>query len=48
MVPQREEIVITGDEVFDLGIYRSGEHVLIFRVSNFNSEPDHRTATFDA
>lgn len=48
MVSQHDEVIITGDEVFDFATYCGGEHVPIFGITNFNSEPCHGTGTFDA
>ena len=48
VVSQHEDIVITGDEVFDLAIYCGSEHVPIIGVSDFNSEPCRRMATLNA
>ena len=36
MAPQHEEVIITGDEVFDFATYCGGEHVPIFGITNFN------------
>ena len=48
VVSQHEEIIITGDEVFDFATHRGGEHVLVLGIADFNSETCHGMATLNA